>query len=70
MFEEKVGDKEVKAYFESMDLDVWDATWPGYPGGTVRQNTECQMPSLVAFSPADGCENKMQTRDEATGSPT
>lgn len=25
MFEEKVGDQAVKAYFESMDLDVWDA---------------------------------------------
>lgn len=27
MFEEKVGDQAVKAYFESMDLDVWDAPW-------------------------------------------
>ena len=25
MFEEKVGDQAVKAYFESMDRDVWDA---------------------------------------------
>eukprot|EP00913_Durusdinium_trenchii_P021728 g20414.t1 len=25
MFEEKVGDQAVKAYFESMDLNVWDA---------------------------------------------
>ena len=25
MFEEKVTDEAVKAYFESMDLDVWDA---------------------------------------------
>ena len=28
MFEEKVGDQAVKAYFESMDLDVWDAARP------------------------------------------
>ena len=52
MFEEKVNDQAVKAYFESMDLDVWDAPWQGLPAFEVSGLAAFKVSSsLGVFGP-------------------